>query len=273
MHNEQVTTLLTAPELEAIDSRLAANAQKWLTDNATPCKVKPLRKQKSTTGPKPKTVVNPFYGFIGSMTAWERYPRFAMDIIEGVARLDWHDRPIGASGKSMPLSVQSIALILEWLPEVTNESVEILLNLKERHARRYLTAISLIIPWMMKSRPTMLIDYMEGINSTQKNHDWEDCNESTTPSPEEIQKLHYDLRTLNQYNSEEEYDSQVTVDGFKPTIAQLPIRSEHPMKARVMQMLREGVPIKPIARETGVDPKTIRKWRAEAAEHESLQAA
>jgi len=45
------------------------------------------------------------------------------------------------------------------------------------------------------------------------------------------------------------------------------------MKAKVMQMLRDGALVKPIARETRVDPKTIRKWRDEAAALEASQAA
>ncbi len=202
-NNQGVTTLLTLAELNAMDARIAANAQRWLADNFAPPKVKPPRKLKSPTGPKPKTITNPFYGFIGSMTAWERYPRFAMDIIEGIARLDWHDRRTGVNGKSMPLSVHNLALILECLQVITNESIEDLLDLKERHARRYFTAINMIVPRMMKARPTALIDYMDGINSTQRTNEWEDYDEFKTPSPDELEKLHHDLRTLTQYMSAE----------------------------------------------------------------------
>ncbi len=272
-NNPGATTLLTVAELNAMDARIAANFQRWLADHIEPPKVKPPRKLKSPTGPKPKTIINPFYGFIGSMTAWERYPRFAMDIIEGIARLDWHDRRTGANGKSMPLSVYNLALMLECLQVITNESIEDLLNLKERHARRYLTAINLIIPWMMKSRPTALLDYMEGINSTQRTNEWEDCDEFNTPSPDELEKLHHDLRTLTQYKSAEEYELQMRSDSYNPTIMQLPKRLEHPMKTEVMQMLKDGALANSISRATGVDRKTIKKWHAEARELETSQPA
>lgn len=271
------TNLLSATELHALDARIADSANQWLIKNTPTFHARLPRKQKNTTGPKPKVIINPFYGFIGAMTSWERYPRFAMDIIEGIARLDWHDRSKGAGGKSMPLSVHNLALILESLPTVTNESIEDLLELKERHARRYLTAIKLIIPRMMKSRPSALLDYMEGINSAQKTHDWEDSDDASTPSTEVLAKLHYDLRTLAQFKSAEEYEAEYEAElnrnFVQPTIAQVPGRLVHPMKAKVMQMLRDGAQVKPISRETKVDPKTIRKWRDEAAELETSQVA
>lgn len=272
----RTTNLLPPLKLAALNARIAANTQRLLNTN-TPTSQN--RKPKSTRGPKPKTITNPFYGFIGRETQWGRYPKFAMDIIEGIARLDWHDQPIGTNGKSMPLSVRKLTLILENLPIFSNEAIEDLLQLRERHARRYLKAVQLIIPWMMKSRPSLLSQEMNGTpikvlsRSIATTHDWQDCDDANIPSSEVLEKLHYDLRTLTQFNSIEEHEAELNNTQHQETTIKFPGRQEHPMKSKVMQMLREGAQVKPISRDTKVDPKTIRKWRAEAAERKTPQAA
>lgn len=153
-------SLLSQSELKTLNSRIAANADKLLgrmvQKNKDSSKPEKSLQQKSTRGRSPKVITNPFYDIIGGGVYLSEYPAFAMDIIEGIARLDWHDRPIGTGGKSMPLSVRSIVEILEWLPIVTNDAVKALLDLDERHARRYVKAIELIVPHMMKSRPVSL---------------------------------------------------------------------------------------------------------------------
>lgn len=146
-------------------------------------------------GRPPKSIANPFFSYIGSTTRYGRYPEFASDIVNGVARLDWHDRPTGSGGKSMPLSVRNIATILVGLERVTAGSVGETLWIAERHAQRYVKAIELIIPFMMKSRPKSLVHEM---NDTLEvgGHEWEDIDELTKPSPVELAKLHHDLRTF-----------------------------------------------------------------------------
>lgn len=201
-----------------------------------------------------------------------------MDVIEGIARLDWNDHPIDIEGKSMPLSVRNLALILESLPTISNEAIEDLLRLRERHARRYFKAVKLIIPWLMKSRPNSLISEMENTQpkvsprAKASTHDWEDCDDINIPSAEALDKLHYDLRTFTQFKSAEEYELELSTP-YQAAILQPLGRKEHPMKARVLQMLRNGAQIRPIARETKVDPKTVRKWKTEAAEFENSQVA
>jgi hypothetical protein len=272
--NTCTTRILTQSELKELDAHIAANANKWLEDNAPIVSAKIPRKPKSARGRTAKMILNPFFGFIGAYTYWERYPVFAQDIIDGVARLDWHDRPIGEGGKSMPLSVRNLAVILESLPIVTTEAVEDLLQLRERHARRYVKAIELIIPRMMKSRPRSLLYEMEDIEPEQKACEWEDGNESSTPSPEELAKLHHDLRTLTQYKTAEEYEAELGCIPRTPNIVDFPPRQQHPKKAQVLQMLVDGVTGKAIERETGVSPKTIRKWRNDMlAARAKLQAA
>ena len=146
-------------------------------------------------GRPPKSIANPFFSYIGSTTRYGRYPEFASDIVNGVARLDWHDRPTGSGGKSMPLSVRNIATILVGLERVTAGSVWETLWIPERHAQRYVKAIELIIPFMLKSRPKSLVHEM---NDTLEvgGHEWEDIDELTKPSPVELAKLHHDLRTF-----------------------------------------------------------------------------
>jgi len=275
------TNLLSATELRALDLRIAANAYRWLIKQI-PTFEEP-RKQKSTRGPKPNSIANPFYGFIGWDTPWGRYPQFAMDIIEGIARLEWHNRPMDSGGKSTPLSVRNLVTILEAIPLIHNEAIEDFLQLRPRHARRYFKAIKLIIPWMMNSRPSSLTHEMNGTSPEAvilpkiQTHDWDDCDDSGTPSTDVLAKLHYDLRTLTQFKSAEEYEAEYEAElngnFVQPIIAEVPGRLAHPMKAKVMQMLRDGAQVKPISRETNVDPKTIRKWKAEAAALEALLAA
>ncbi|MDO1497831.1 helix-turn-helix domain-containing protein [Pseudomonas putida] len=277
------TKLLTTTELHALDARIAANARRWLIKQIPNFEKEQPSKQKSTRGPKPNTITNPFFGFIGWDTRWGRYPGFAMDIIEGIARLDWHNRPIGVGGKSMPLSVRSLVRVLEILPAIHNEAIEETLQLKPRHARRYFKAIKLIILRMMNSRPRSLIHEMDGTCldgiATPKvsTHDWEDCDDANPPDPEILAKLHYDLRTLAQFRSSEdyeaEYEAELSKEFIQPAIVQPPGRPDHPKKAKVMQMLVEGTPLKAIERETRVDRKIIRKWRDEAARLEASQAA
>lgn len=261
------TKLLSPAELRALDAQCSANADKWLKHNAPKAKSSAERKLKSNCGRKPNIVENPFYGFIGCTTYGGRYPRFAMDIIEGVARLDWHDRPDGRVGKSMPLSVRNLAVILEGLPAITNEAVEDLLHLEERHARRYFKAMQLIVPAMMKNRPQSLINEMDGSVPPQKNCEWKDSDVARTPSATELEKLHYDLRTMTEYGTEEEYDADYPdmSAGFSsvaPKPVELPTRT-NPKKADVLRLLASGMKVAAIQREIGVSRVTINKWRAE----------
>ncbi|NMY34166.1 helix-turn-helix domain-containing protein [Pseudomonas sp. WS 5412] len=256
-------------ELEALNARIAANADQWLADNAPKTRTKAPRKPKSERGRKRKVIENPFYGFIGCTTYWGRYPVFALDIIEGIARLDWHDRTIGIGGKSMPLSVRNLVVILESLPVVTNEGVEDLLQLRERHARRYVKAIELIVPRMMESRPRSLINEMDGIESELKACEWDDGDDLCKPSAEELAKLHHDLRTLTEFKTAEEYEAEYPTHPALANVLALPVRHEqqnrhqHPKKLDVLKMLTQGVAVKAIERDTGVSAKTIRKWRDE----------
>lgn len=254
--------LITPAELEAMNARMSANADKWLADNAPRLKAKTKTEQapKSATGRPPNIIDNPFYSFIGCTTHWGRYPVFALDIIEGVARLDWHGRDVDVGGKSMPLSVRDLAVILESLPVVTTEAVMDLLDLADRHARRYVKAIELILPRMMDSRPRSLVNQMEGIESVPRPCQWEDLDSLNTPSSEELAKLHHDLRTFTEYATAQEYEAELPGTDVI-NVAAFPVRSQHPKKMEVMVMLAQGVSQSEIERLTGVQRKTVRMWR------------
>lgn len=264
----ETPSLFSESELKVLNNRIAANADKWLGEkvqkNKDASKVKNPLQQKSNIGRKSAVVMNPFSEFIGPTTYWERYPAFAMDIIEGIARLDWHDRPIGVGGKSMPLSVRRIVDILERLPIVTNDAVKALLDLEKKHAGRYVKSIKLIVPHMMKSRPISLYNEMEGIELEPSPSTWKDSEEIIAPSPEALAKLHYDLRTLTRYKSAEgyeaEYEAELSGSSTGNVIA-FPARKQHPKKAQALALLEDGMGVRAIARELEVSVNSVRSWK------------
>lgn len=143
-----------------------------------------------------KLINNLFHGFIGPTTDYGQYPLFALDILEGIARLDWHDRPIGSGGSSKPLSVKRLVAILAELEVVSAATVIAQYRLGLRQAQRYVKAIELAMPYLLKSRPDDLSHEMRYgfLKADTRANDWEDQLEP--PSPEDLAKLHQDLRTL-----------------------------------------------------------------------------
>ncbi|WP_122448262.1 hypothetical protein [Pseudomonas viridiflava] len=142
-----------------------------------------------------KVIANPFEGFIGPTTDYGQYPYFASDIIEGIARLDWHDRAIGVGGSSKPLSVKHLFGILAQLPEITATDVGDFLSIGIRQAQRYVKAVELAMPYLMKSRPKCLAFEMDnGEILPMRRNDWTDT--LTAPDSETLAKLHYDLRDI-----------------------------------------------------------------------------
>jgi hypothetical protein len=258
--------LLSQQALDAMSTRMGANADQWLEKKLKPAKPRKPKADKDDGRP-PKVIANPFAGFLMRISDYGRgYPLFAMDIIEGIARLDWHDREIGQGGISKPLSVRRTITVLEWLPEITNEAVEDLLELGERQARRYVKAAELAIPRMMKCRPDSLRYEMDGIEPPRKPCYWEDLDELITPSPEELAKLHHDLRTFTEYATAEEYEV-MWPDVFNRPSTSVAVHvqgSQHPKKVGVLEMLTQGLGIRAIARALSVSVNSVRKWRDEA---------
>ena len=144
-----------------------------------------------------KLINNLFHGFIGPTTDYGQYPLFAMDIIAGIARLDWHDRAIGVGGSSKPLSVKRLVAILAELEVVSAATIMTQYRLGLRQAQRYVKAIELAMPYLLKSRPdelSYLMRYGFLKDKPPRLSQWEDQLES--PSPEVLAKLHHDMRTL-----------------------------------------------------------------------------
>jgi len=239
--------MMTPAEIKAMSDRMGKRADAWLARNTKKPKEKPLHDQS-------KAILNPFAGYLKQLG--QEYPHWAMDIIEGIARLDWHNRDIGVGGVSKQLSIRKIIHVLDWLPVITNAAVEELLGLGERHARRYVKAASLCIPHMLKCRPDWLLFEMDGVEYQRKPHEWEDMSDIPAPDAETLAKLHHDMRTFTEYATEEEYD-KVWSNFPRNVIVNIPTGK----KAIVMQMLADGKAVKAIVRETGVTAQTIRRWR------------
>jgi hypothetical protein len=183
------------------------------TDTATPAELPEAPKRGRG---RPKTIINnPFYGHLDPTDKYDdllgRYPPWAMNVVEGIARLEWYDpprakSPMGISGAveltdpsyqhAKPLSVSSIMCLLAALPVVTTEAVMEALQRKKRQAQRYVKALSMIIPRLMQCRPREVIAEMSGeVLPGKPWMDWEDLD-TTPPDPEALAKLHHDLRTF-----------------------------------------------------------------------------
>lgn len=204
----QTCKMLTALEVQQLSDRLKANADRLIEDHLAAykgkssvpatCPKNTKKNPKDRRGRPAKQVQNPFYGFLGPTTLYDHYPYFAQDIMEGIARLDWHDRPIGQGGSSKPLSVRSLMVILESLEIITSIDVGDLLGIQARHAQRYVKAIELAIPFLMKSRPASLIYEMNLPTDGHANAEYRikliethqiiDC-QTVLPTPDELEIL------------------------------------------------------------------------------------
>jgi len=192
--------MLTPSELFELDKHIGARTDRLIANHIERRQISPgpelitkVAPKTSNRGRKPKTIKNPFFTYLGPTAYYGRYPGFAQDIVEGITRLDWHARPINSGGKSMPLSVRKYFVILEMLDEVTTAGVQELFSYSQSQAQRYMKAIELAIPFMLKARPPSLIADMNG-DDLPGESPWTD--ELLSPAPEVLTKLHYGLRTL-----------------------------------------------------------------------------
>lgn len=264
--------MLTPIELEEMNARISANADALITSKIKENNYN--REPKGASGPKPKFVVNPFVGHIWSVQDNKKkaYPEFAMDIIEGVCRLDWHDRTIGAGGVSKPLSVKKLMNILEWLPQITNEKVEDFLSLEERHARRYVKAAKLVIPRMMRCRPAHLSMVMDHAPASLDPCVVNVMNDVRMPNAEELTKLHHDMRTFTEYATAEECERESSggLTGKRnDNVVIFPARKQHPKKAEALTLIEQGLSLRAISKELGIAVNTIRSWRKPSTERQA----
>lgn len=157
--------MLTVSQLAELSQRIGANADRLIQhrnknqSRTTP--TTPKRNPSERRGRPAARIANPFVSMFGPATTWGRYPELAMDIVEGVARLDWHDRQEGSTETSRPLSVRVLMRLLDSVEEITVAAVVDSTGLGQRHARRYVKALQLIVPRLLAARPHRLITEME----------------------------------------------------------------------------------------------------------------
>jgi hypothetical protein len=92
-------------------------------------------------------------------------------------------------------------MVLERLEEVTTEAVARVLGTKDRQAQRYVKAVELAIPYLLRSRPERLIFEMDLLedelaNAAYLKKVWPDLGpleELSPPSAEDLAKLRQDL--------------------------------------------------------------------------------
>jgi|GEM_PF-2071404 len=198
--------MLSAAQIAALSARIGANAdraiQTFLAKSGQPAprvKKQPAKPPKTTRRGRPaKRILNPFCELLGPTTAYGRYPFFTQEIIEGIARLDWHDRPIGMGGSSKPLSVRSLMVILETAEEVTADNVAAIIGTQTRQAQRYVKAIELAMPFLMKSRPKSLVFAMDLPEDEFVNAAYRQKLRETFPEPhDEIPPTYEELAILS----------------------------------------------------------------------------
>ncbi|SFW31827.1 hypothetical protein SAMN03159511_2245 [Pseudomonas sp. NFACC19-2] len=163
--------MFTPNQLAEMSERIGANADRLITKRTQKKRGTATLANKApgeNRGRPARRIPNPFAFQIGPTTEYDRYPAFAMDIIEGIARLDWHDRKEGGTDASKPLSVKLLMTLLASLEEITTTAVMSLTELSQRHALRYAKALELAMPRLMASRPQHLIEAMGDRNAVER---------------------------------------------------------------------------------------------------------
>lgn len=164
--------MFTPFQLAAISMEIAANADRLIAahQNKRRSPARPARKENPNErrGRPTKKIINPFAGHIGPATEYERYPDFIMDVVQGIARLDWHNRKENSTDTSKPLSVRLLVDLLAFVDEISTSKVIGYSGLGLRHAQRYVKAIELMMPHLLASRPERLIEVMDSDGSQKQ---------------------------------------------------------------------------------------------------------
>lgn len=153
--NTSIAQALAAlpPEIAALNDALEARTRQ-LEERHT--RLNMVAAKTTTRGRKPRALDNPMFGVVSLYSDTDGlkhgYPLWIDDVLQGVARLNWY-RPLG---HSIPLSVKRLTRILDSLPTISTASITTLLLLEERQARRYMTAIELAMPYLIKGMPEEL---------------------------------------------------------------------------------------------------------------------
>lgn len=183
---------LSNSEVMRLEKAISKNADKLISDHYNSLKRKPVvediqeETKANKLGRKPAMLSNTIIDYIGKTTIYGLYPYWALDIIEGVARLDWDSKPADSIHKSSPLSVKKLCLILSSQEEINTKEISLSFDIQERHARRYMQACKLMMPYLEKSVPN---------KPTIKCVEWLDLHDFTS-CPLQIAQLQYDMRDL-----------------------------------------------------------------------------
>jgi hypothetical protein len=130
--------MLTKEELQALEQRIAQNANKLVSS----AKKVERKDTKDTRGRKPKQLHNKLLPVFQDLRLelfeddGNSWPLWIDDVLSGVSRLDWYRQ----GERSVPLSTGSLKSIFESLEYIDSVSIADLLSLGERQARRYMQA-------------------------------------------------------------------------------------------------------------------------------------
>lgn len=129
--------MLSKEELEALDKRLAANADRLIAKRQ-----RVLYNFKETkAGRKPAFFFNCIQPEISALMYHDddSWPLWVDDVVSGVARLDWYR----SGSRSVPLSRRDILKCFANLDRIDASTISHLLGIGERQAQRYLKACEL----------------------------------------------------------------------------------------------------------------------------------
>lgn len=304
--------MYTKEQIAAMDARFSANANGLIARHVKAC-----TPSRSVTGPDYEKIQNPLAGYIvnhlpklggdgqdcrdnddaddihnENIIKDERasarakdftlYSRWCLDIVEGIARLNWY-RP---DGDQFPLSVKKILTILQRCPQIDKYTICSIYRFQERQARRYVLACKMAIQHLMKVVPVNVKAKMDAavplinmdcnlVFTGEDIQEFDDVPDVLAWKPLKAQwtaKLQEDCKPFTVHNTVEYYESDyIDIHSEAANTYQLisPVQvaktaNEHPMQAKALEMIRGGLSVAKVARETGVHRNTVSKWKEAA---------
>ncbi|MFI7838833.1 helix-turn-helix domain-containing protein [Pseudomonas asiatica] len=210
------------------------------------------------------------------------YSRWCLDVVEGIARLNWY-RP---SGDQFPLSVKKILTILQRCPQIDKYTICSIYRFQERQARRYVLACKMAIPLLMKMVPESVKKKMDAglpfINMDSNIvfigkdvQEVDDVPDVLVWKPLKVQwiaRLEEDCKPFTVHNTAEYYESDYidmhsqasnTYQAISP-VSVAKATHDHPMRAKALELISGGLSVAKVARETGVNRKTVSRWKEAA---------
>lgn len=301
-------------QMDEFNRRLAAN-----TDRLIARHVKACTPSRSVTGPECERINNPLAGYIVAPlpklgvdsqdlldnentdnilnediqndkcgTATDKdftlYPRWCLDVIEGIARLNWYQSGVT---DQRPLSVKKILTILQRCSQIDKYTICSIYRFQEQQARRYVLACKMAIQHLMKVVPANVQEKMDAglplinmdsslVFTGENSQEFDDVPDVLAWKPLKGQwtaKLQEDCKPFTVHNTAEFYEADNialhseaanTYQRISP-VQVTKIANKHPMQAKALELIRGGLPVAKVARETGVNRNTVSKWKKAAA--------